>query len=696
MKRLLALLAFSALLWQGGFTANNPPPSDARTFEASRTGFEPVQRPGKLERDDFVRLILRREGEFRIPLTVNFRDWRRAQAPVLWDLELPHVVKVEVGRNAEGLRVEPHVPKLDLRLAAGATFNLPLIVRNRIDEPTDLHVWTQLGEAASAARVTLDPGDNYVVVNIRPERIASKAVVELGFSDGTVDEEGRRVLQLQAEVASTGKLHLRTLEGGVPVEARVYLTGSDGLAYGPPSGSLSKITWTAGDYFFYSAGDHTIEMPVGEARVEVVRGFEYEPVVRTVRIEPGQTATLTANLERFSHVAEDGWWGGDVHIHANYNDHEFITPAEVLLQSSGEDLNVANPVVANSTGTQIHDQQYFSGKPHAVSRPRHLVRWTEEMRNTGLYGHMCLPGVGELVEPFYTGFQGTPHPYHYPPNYNQAVAAQQVGGVASYAHPGYSFTDDPSTMSARELPVDLALGAVEAMDVLANSNEEAAVPMWYALLNTGLRCAISGGSDSFTNRRHHWLAGGQRVYVQSGPDLNYEQWIEAYRRGRSFASNGPLMRFSVDGEPAGSELERSARDRVAVEVLAESLVEMSKLEIVVNGAVVAAADGPSRRLRLSHTVELSEGCWIAARVDGEFHRYVVNDSRLFAHTSPVYVNVDRKGPASVEDARFFMRWIDKLTASVEERGRFERPEHLAEVKTLFAKARGYYEGVAGE
>ena len=118
-------------------------------------------------------------------------------------------------------------------------------------------------------------------------------------------------------------------------------------------------------------------------------------------------------------------------------------------------------------------------------------------------------------------------------------------------------------MSARELPVDLALGAIEAMDVLSNSNEAAAVPYWYKLLNTGLRCAISGGSDSFTNRRHHWLPGGQRVYVHTGGELDYRRWIDGYRRGRSFATNGPLLQFTVNGELPGTDFELRSGEEFA-------------------------------------------------------------------------------------------------------------------------------------
>ena len=129
----------------------------------------------------------------------------------------------------------------------------------------------------------------------------------------------------------------------------------------------------------------------------------------------------------------------------------------------------------------------------------------------------------------------------------------------SYAHPGYRFTDDPRSMSAREAPVDLALGSIQAMDVVSNNNEDATTPFWYRLLNTGLKCAISAGSDSFTNRRHMWIPGGHRVYVYTGGPLDYGEWVDNYKKGRSFATNGPIVRFTVNGELPGAELEVEGR-----------------------------------------------------------------------------------------------------------------------------------------
>ncbi|MBI3697131.1 MAG: CehA/McbA family metallohydrolase, partial [Acidobacteria bacterium] len=500
-----------------------------------------------------------------------------------------------------------------------------------------------------------------------------------------------REISFPVDVVGWGTLRVKTDQ-----PARVYVVGSDGLSYAP-AGALARITWSAGDYFYYTRGEDEIWLPEGRASIEAVRGFEYAPATATAEIAEGRHSDARLVLERRENLPFDGWYSGDVHIHANYNNHEFITPEDVRDQIQAEDLNVANMMVANSSGPHIHDEQYFEGRPNKVSTPQHIVYWVEEMRNAGLYGHMCLIGLKSLVKPQHTGFANSAWPWDYPPNHVQAVEANRQGGAATYPHPGYNFTADPQTMSARELPVDLALGSINAMDVLSNANEDASTPMWYRLLNTGLKCAISAGTDSFTNRRHHWLPGAERVYVYVPGQFDYQSWVDNYKAGRSFATNGPIVRFTVEGKGPGDEVRLSAPGSVTANASVTSYLPFDTLELVANGKVVATAkpDSSGRAARLRHSYKLERSAWLAARVRGPYHRLVTNDRFLYAHTSPVYCLVGQEKIGNREDAQFFVAWIDKLIAMAEQRGRYANEQQKREVVDLFRKGRKYYEGVSG-
>jgi hypothetical protein len=548
----------------------------------------------------------------------------------------------------------------------------------------------RLGDDGPTDRFTARPGVNFFSLNWR-RRTQGSSQAHLTIT-APAETGPARSIAFPVDVVGWGLLRLRV---GQP--ARVYITGSDGLAYTPTRGTLARITFSSGDYFYYTRGaEDEIRLPEGRAAIEAVRGFEFTPAAADAQITAGRTTTVNLTLERRENLPGEGWYSGDVHIHANYNNHEFITPEDVRDQVQAEDLHVANLVVANSTGPHIHDEQYFEGRPHRLSTPLHILYWGEEMRNSGLYGHICLTGLKSLVKPLHTGFANSAWPYDYPPNHVQAMEANRQGGAASYAHPGYNFTDHPRTMSARELPVDLALGSINAMDVLSNANEDASVPMWYRLLNTGLRCAISAGTDSFTNRRHHWLPGAQRVYVRVGGALTHERWIENYKAGRSFATNGPMIRFTVDGKGPGEDLAFPGAATVTAVAAVSSFVPFDVVELVANGRVVASAqpegDRRTARLRVSH--KLAESAWLAVRVRGPYHRLLPNDRFLYAHTSPVYCTVGGRKIGSREDGQFFVEWIDELIAMAEKQGRYQNEEQKQEVLALFRQGRAYYERVA--
>ena len=459
---------------------------------------------------------------------------------------------------------------------------------------------------------------------------------------------------------------------------RIYITASDGLGYAP-RGAISRFAPLPAEQFFHARESFEIDLPAGETLIEAARGLEYEWASQ--RLDLRKPVTIRLAPRRWVDMASRGWYSSDAHIHANYTaeHHQTITPQDVLTYALAEDLHIPNMMVANSFGAFIHDREHFTGAPHALSRPPYILWWNEEMRNGNAYGHMCFYGLRNLVEPLYTGFAGTPYPDEYPPNYAQARAARAQGGAVTYAHPGYSASIE--NFSARELPVDLALGEVDAMDVMSNNPEEFAMENWYRLLNCGFRLAISAGTDSFTNVADHYVPGGHRVYVHTGDGraLSYDAWVAGYKAGRSFATNGPMIFLSVNGKEPGEEFALPAgrhRLRVKVEMRAATRGKDDRVELIVNGVARPVAG----------EIEIERGSWIAARVMGPWRRSVLNDTAMFAHTSPVYVRVGGELARSPIDARFWAEWIDKLIARTIARGGLKDEARRTEVVTLFRKA----------
>jgi hypothetical protein len=303
---------------------------------------------------------------------------------------------------------------------------------------------------------------------------------------------------------------------------------------------------------------------------------------------------------------------------------------------------------------------------------------------------MCFLGLKQLVEPFYNGFRNTDFWEDYPANYPLAQQVFDQGGAVSYAHPGMTPVFEQA--SIKELPVDLALGHRTALDVLSNNDENASMAMWYRLLNCGFRVPISAGTDAFTNVVDHYIAGGGRVYAHTGPRFDYAAWIAAFRDGRSFASNGPIVKLEVDGKSPGDEIRLDAGRTLAVKVSLTTQVPVDRVELIVNGRVVESQK-PGGRTSLEFTarVPVERSSWIAARALGPAHRLLLNDTMAFAHTSAVYVTLGGKPVRELEDIRFYREWVEKLITRAEKTGRFANDERRSEVVRLFRKALTWYQ-----
>lgn len=645
---------------------------------------------GNVAANDFACILLRRkhtQGQAlelikSIRIEPPVRDYEAAHFEML---NGPDVVRVEVKEDGVAILQAPE----SIILAAQYRYLLPLLVKNSRTRAELLKIHTPF----TNYELTLAPRSvRGFILNLTSDQIGKR---QASFA-AEVDNRSAEA-KMTVDVRPSGTLKVRLVdESDEPAAARVYLTGSDGLAH-TPLGSFSRISRMSGEYFFHARDSFEIVLPEGSTTIEAVRGMEYAPVRREVTIRANQPQSTEIRLDHVFPMYKTGWYSGDAHIHMNYINNELIQPEDVALQISGEGLDIANMMVANSSADIIHDARFFEGKPSRLSYGHRTLYWNEEMRNNSVYGHMCLFNLKQLVEPLFTGFAGTRWAEDYPPNYAQAENTQKQAGAVTYAHPAVRPGFDGA--NCFEFPVDLALGQIDAIDVLSNVDEPASMDIWYRALNCGLRCAISAGTDSFTNMMWHQTPGGGRVYVHVPAKFSYQDWIRNYKRGRSFASNGPVIRFTVNGKEPGDEIRFPAgagQRTLDVVADAQSVAPMDKIEIVVNGKAVASesAAGDKTQVRLHQEIQLNRSSWVAARVWGPPNRLVLNDTQLFAHTSAVYCYLGAKPIASTADAAFWVDWIDRAIKRVNELGVFSTCEKHDSVIQLFRKAQETYKRLA--
>jgi hypothetical protein len=154
-----------------------------------------------------------------------------------------------------------------------------------------------------------------------------------------------------------------------------------------------------------------------------------------------------------------------------------------------------------------------------------------------------------------------------------------------------------------------------------------------------------------------------------------------------------MIFFTVDGKEPGETLQFDERSshQVSVKVEVKSELPLDTVDVFVNGKpVISQAAAGQRTVSFQKTVTLNRSSWIAAEALGAWHRLLLNDTQLYAHTSPVYVSFGRQRTAVRADVRFFEHWIESFIEMTGKRGRFSTPQRRQEVLDHFQRALEFY------
>ncbi len=499
-----------------------------------------------------------------------------------------------------------------------------------------------------------------------------------------------------------GHLTIAVREGGAVAPARVSITGQDGRGYAPDDAwrhvddAFVRRERRIESSYFHTGGQAEVVVPAHtRLTVEVNRGPEYRVVRHEVNVPAGGRAAVDIALERIADLPAQGWWSGDLHVHMNYGGAYRNDPKHLLRQAQAEDVHVVENLIVNKE-QRIPDAAYFRGAPDPVSTDRWIIAHGQEF-HTSYWGHLGLLGLTRsLLLPDYAGYVNTAAASLHPMNATVSDLARSQGALVGYVHPWDAYPDPARDALTNELPIDVALGKVDYYEVvgfiddyLANSR------VWYQLLNCGFRIPAGAGTDAMANYASlRGPVGMNRVFVKSGPKLDHGSWLAALKAGRTFATNGPLLSFGIDGREPGDEIALPVgRRQLRANVEVKSYVPIDRVEIVRNGAVVAtvpiASDGHSATAELP--LDVSESGWYVLRAWSAAPRYPVLDSHPFASTSPIYVAVDGRPVRSREDAAYFIAWIDRVAASAAAHPDWNSPAERVAVLARIAEARAIFE-----
>ncbi len=502
-----------------------------------------------------------------------------------------------------------------------------------------------------------------------------------------------------------GQLSIAVLDqAGHSMPARISVVGEDGRAYAPDDAWMhaddnfvrSERPFEA--HYFHTSGNVELTLPAGRADVEVMKGFEYRFERQTVTVNAGQKSSLTIHLKPLGlpKEADFQWVSGDVHVHMNYGGTYRNTPGNLVAQAAAENLQIVEDLVVNKE-QRIPDIAYFSTRPDLASTASNLLLHGQEF-HTSYWGHLGLLNLTRnFLLPGYVAYPNTAVASLFPANAMIADMAHEQHALVGYVHP-YESVPDPAKDSSltHELPVDLALGKVDYIEVVGFADHRSTAEVWYRLLNCGFRLPTAAGTDAMANFASlRGPVGLNRVYarVPAGP-LDHDAWLDSLKHGRTFATNGPLLGFSLGGRHVGDDLRSPAGEhKVKLTAWLRSFVPVDHLQVICNGEVVRdlKLNGDRETANVEDTIPVSRSGWCLLRAWSEKAEHPVLDLYPYATTSPIYVTVAGSNPKPIEDAAYFIAWIDRLTDAAKSNRDWNTDTEKNAVLEMLASARKVYE-----
>lgn len=499
----------------------------------------------------------------------------------------------------------------------------------------------------------------------RPDENAKKG----GAKDSSAAVCKLQVEMLEAETGSAIPGMIRLLDNsGSPARIPELIDRCIGLPR-----EARKLGWHVFD------GQVEISAPRQKLTIEAVSGLGHTLIKKDMDLTDRSQQTCSLRLTRFWNAKDRGLIAGNTHLHLKDLTRE---EADKYLQgvSKADGLDVVFVSYLERAlvdHTYITNQHSRSDLEELSSMHLHFGNGQEYRHNFGGggegYGHVMFLDLKNRVLPGSIGPGITKIGTDGTPLRDGIKQANAQKSTVVWCHNGFGFEDIPNWIA----------GLVNAQNIFDGGNRGSYEDTFYRYLNLGIQVPFSTGTDWF-------IYDYSRVYTEMGDvEVTVANWLDKFREGRTFITNGPLLELTVNGASPGEKIRTGGS--VKVRYRAVGRADFGELELVRNGEVIRLNSKVKKHegwceLQSEIDLPINGPSWIALRVSPGTRAKNEFGRKLFAHTSPVYLNTVEGEVIDPDAIVKMITEIETNLAAIREHGTFASDKERENVETIYEEA----------
>ena len=417
-----------------------------------------------------------------------------------------------------------------------------------------------------------------------------------------------------------------------------------------------------------------VALPRTIVTLEAFSGLETEMYRQTINLEERCPEELTLRMRRFYDAGRSNWHSGNTHLHIrNLTRQESDRYLTTIPKGDDLDLVFVTFLERIEDDKTYISNEYMTEDLLRLSSPGVGFGWGEELRHyfgpygEG-YGHVLLLNLQKLVRPVSIGPGLTGKGDDGIPVRQGMLEARHQGGSVVWCHNTFGFEDVPNWLD----------GVIDAQNIFDGGSEGSYEDGFYHYLNIGLRVPFSTGTDWF-------MYDFSRVYVISERQPSVSEWLQALAAGKSFITNGTFLELSLASNLPGDLIELQDPTSLPVKARAVGRNDFGSLELVFNGSIIDRAksrkSGGTYEVSLEKELRLDRPGWLAARIADAGENELGED--LFAHTSPIYIEISGERVFDPVSARALLREMEQAITTIPSKAVFSKPSQWEMIRRIY-------------